>query len=84
MTLTINDALMDTLEIEAKKAENQTFDDFVNDTLRLGLRARERMADRKPFRIKSRNLGVYPDINYDKTSELLELIEESERDESKS
>jgi hypothetical protein len=32
----------------------------------------------RPFKVKARSLGLYPHLNYDKTSELLAMLDEED------
>ncbi len=76
-TLTIDDDVAFKLKNEAKKAVGKSFKEFVNETLRLGLIAREESnRETSAFRVRSRQLGVNKGLNYDNIGELLEQIEE--------
>lgn len=79
-TLTLDDDVVKTIREEMKSGEGKTFKDAVNELIRLGRYFKqERSAKkRKPFKVKAKNLGVYPHINYDKTSELLAMLDEEE------
>jgi hypothetical protein len=73
-TLTIDDDIAAKLKSKVKKSKDKSFKEVVNETLRLGLMA-EQETPIKPFKIKARNLGAHPGLNFDKISELLEQIE---------
>jgi len=78
-TLTINDDILDQLKAETAKEKGKPFKEVVNETLRLGLKARRAAAKQKPFEIKSKKMGVIPGLNYDKISELLDYAEGVDR-----
>ena len=71
-TLTINDDILDQLKAEAAKEKGKPFKEVVNETLRLGLRARRAGTRKMEFRIESQKMGVFPGLNYDNIGELLE------------
>lgn len=77
-TLTIEDDIAIRLT-ELQKSKGITFKDAVNLLLRKGLSAEEKPAKLKPFKIKARSLGkVREGFNLDKTSEVLEKLDELE------
>lgn len=77
-TLTIDDDVALKLKAESKKQDGKSFKAVVNETLRLGLLAREESSERAVplFRVKSRRMGVTKGLNYDNIGELLDQIEE--------
>lgn len=79
-TITLDDDVVKTIRDEMKTGEGKTFKEAVNELIRLGRYfKKERSAvKRKPFKVKAKNLGVYSYINYDRTSELLSLLDEEE------
>lgn len=77
-TLTINDDILDQLKIEAAKEKGKPFKEIVNETLRLGLRARQ-SEPKKPFKIRSKQMGLRPGLNYDNIQELLDQIDGVDR-----
>ena len=78
-TLTINDDILDQLKAMAAKERGKAFKEVVNETLRLGLKARRSVTQRKPFQIKSKKMGLVPGLNYDKTQDLLDYAEGVDR-----
>jgi hypothetical protein len=78
-TLTINDDILDQLKAVAAKERGKPFKEVVNETLRLGLKARRSTAQRKPFKITSKKMGLVPGVNYDKTQDLLDHAEGVDR-----
>lgn len=78
-TLTINDDILDQLRAEAAKGTGKPFKEVVNETLRLGLRARREMPERKPFKIRSKKMGTFPGLNYDNIEELLDQVDGIDR-----
>jgi len=78
-TLTIDDDIAMKLKTEAKKETDKSFKEVVNETLRLGLLARQKAQKPTEFRVNSRSLGIRKGLNYDNIGELLEQIEEPER-----
>jgi hypothetical protein len=78
-TITLNDDLLDELRREAAKDQSRTFKDLVNETLRLGLRVRRSAAKRPKFKVKAKDLGTFPGIDYNNIGELLDRIEGPDR-----
>lgn len=78
-TLTINDDILDQLKVEAAKEKGKPFKEVVNETLRLGLRARKENGKRPRFKVRAKNLGTFPGLNYDNIEELLDQIEGPDR-----
>lgn len=75
-TLTIDDDIASKLQA-VTRAKGKPFKEVLNDTLRLGLALQVKMAEEppKPFKVKSRPLGIKDGFNYDNVGELLEQIE---------
>jgi len=78
-TLTINDDILDQLKIEAAKEKGKPFKEVVNETLLLGLRARREVEKRPRFKVRAKNMGTFPGLNYDNIEELLDQIEGPDR-----
>jgi hypothetical protein len=78
-TITINDDILNQLKLEAAKDRDKSFKDVVNETLRLGLRLRQEAGKRPRFKVKAKNLGTFPGLNYDNIGELLDQVEGSDR-----
>jgi predicted CopG family antitoxin len=78
-TITLDDDVIKTIREEMKEGDGKSFKEAVNELIRLGRyhkkEVSEAMAVRKPFKVRSKNMGVYPHLNYDDTSSLLEEIE---------
>src|SRR5438093_1386805 len=79
-TMTIDDDVAQKIKSKILNGKSKTFKEAVNDTLRKGLIFEEQLEQKpkKPFKVRARNLGAYPHLNYDKTSELLELLDEED------
>jgi hypothetical protein len=76
-TLTIEDDIAERLQQEARRT-GKPFKDLVNEALRRGL-AREAGGSRKPFRVRSRKLGLRPGIELDDVEGLIERLEGPDR-----
>ena len=72
-TIVIDDDIVAKLENEMRQRNDATFKEIVNETLRLGLQAKEA---NQPFKIRARSMGKRGELNYDKINELLETIEQ--------
>ena len=73
-TLTIDDDIVAKLKDEMKRS-GRSFREIVNDMLRTGLSLRQRPQKPKKFKVRARNLGLRPGLNYDNIGELLDQIE---------
>ena len=74
-TLTIDDEIAAKLRSQARKAKNKTFKQVVNETLELGLLARDDLNRPTRFRVRSRRMGNMKGLNYDNIGQLLEQVE---------
>lgn len=76
-TVTLDDDVVTTVKEEMKKGDGKTFKEAVNELIRLGRyhKAEIEKKPRKPFKVKAKNMGVFPHLDYDKISELLEEVE---------
>ena len=76
-TVTLDDDVVATVKEEMKKGDGKTFKAAVNDLIRLGRYHRVELEKlpRKPFKVRAKNLGTYPHLNYDDIGALLEEIE---------
>lgn len=76
-TLTLDDDVVKAIKAEMKVGEGKTFKEAVNELIRIGRyhKAQTESAPRKPFKVKAKNMGVYPHLNYDNIGELLEQVE---------
>ncbi len=76
-TITLDDDVVTTVKEEMREGDGKTFKEAVNELIRMGRYHKLEIAKkpRKPFKVKAKNMGVFPHLNYDKTSELLEQIE---------
>lgn len=72
-TLTIDDDLAERLKAEMRK-EGASLKEIVSTLLRRGLDAPKR--SKKRFRVKARPMGVRAGVNYSKTSEMLDWLDE--------
>jgi len=73
-TLTIDDDIVAKLKDEMKRS-GRSFREIVNDMLRTGLNLRQQPQKPKKFKVRARNLGLRPGLNYDNIRALLEQIE---------
>jgi hypothetical protein len=73
-TITLDDDVAANLKAAMKKSD-KSFKDVVNDTLRAGLLAQGRQPNRKPFKIRTFDMGLKPGYSYDKPWDLIEEIE---------
>lgn len=75
-TLTLDDDILRKIKKEIK-ISGASFKEVVNEYLRLGLSAKERLREssNKKFQIKARPLGEIQGLSYDNISELLDRIE---------
>lgn len=72
-TLTIEEDLAQKLKREMRKT-GSSLKEAVNRALRRGL---DGAPARKRFKVKARPLGLRPGVNYSKTSELLDWLDQS-------
>lgn len=80
-TITLDDDVVTTIREEMKKGDGKTFKDAVNELIRLGRYNNQEQTAKKPkkaFKVRAKNLGHYPHLNYDKPSEILALMDEEE------
>jgi predicted CopG family antitoxin len=81
-TITLDDDVIKTIREEMKEGDGKSFKEAVNELIRLGRfhkkEVSEAMAVRKPFKVRSKNMGIYPHLNYDRTSDLLAMLDEEE------
>jgi hypothetical protein len=79
-TITLDKDVELTVKEEMKTGDGKTFKEAVNELIRLGRYFKQERATkkRKTFKVKAKNLGVYEHLNYDKTSELLGMLDDEE------
>lgn len=79
-TITLDDDVIAKIKEKMRKSDGKSFKETVNETLRHGLvfEEQKKQKPRKPFKVRARHLGVYPHLNYDKTSELLAMLDEED------
>jgi hypothetical protein len=74
-TLTLDDDVAAKLKAEQRRA-GRTFREVVNDALRQGLASQRVAAQRRPFKIRARDLGdLKPGLSLDNVAELIERVE---------
>lgn len=77
--MTLDDDVVVTVKEEMKAGSGKTFKEAVNELIRRGRYASTRGTVKpKPFKVKPFKMGVFPHINYDKTSDLLAILDEEE------
>lgn len=76
-TLTLDDDVVKAIREEMRSGEGKTFKEAVNELIRLGRCSRQEYdaAPRKRFKVRAKDLGVYPHLNYENIGELLEQVE---------
>jgi len=77
-TVTLDDDVVKTIKDEMKEGDGKTFKEVVNELIRYARISKLSMRNevkRKPFKVKAKDLGLYPHLNYDKVAELLDRIE---------
>ncbi|MGQ0540481.1 MAG: hypothetical protein ACT4O9_01365 [Blastocatellia bacterium] len=79
-TITLDKDVELAVKEEMKTGDGKTFKEAVNELIRLGRYFKQERAtkQRKPFKVKAKNLGLYEHLNYDKTSELLGMLDDEE------
>jgi len=77
-TLTLDDDVAARLKEEARKS-GRSFKHVVNEFLRLGFVAREKLRPEKDFVIRARDLGEKPGLNYDDVWGLIAQLDDMER-----
>jgi hypothetical protein len=76
-TLTLDDDVAAKLKAESRRA-GRPFREIVNETLRRGLASRRVTAQRKTFKIWTRDLGdLKPGLSLERVAELIEHVEGS-------
>ena len=73
-TLTLEEDVAARIQSEARKS-GRPFKVVVNDLLRFALNARRDSRRTAPFRVKPRDLGLRPGLEYDDIGGLLEQVE---------
>jgi Ribbon-helix-helix protein, copG family len=73
-TLTLDEDVAEKLKAEARRA-GKPVKQVVNEALRRGLALRRETRSIKPFRVRVKDMGVYPGANYDNIGVLLEQVE---------
>ncbi len=79
-TITLDDDVAATVREEMRSGDGKTFKEAVNELIRLGRyhKTEIQKQPRKPFKVKAMNMGVFPHLNYDRTSDLLAMIDDEE------
>ena len=73
--LTLDDDVAAKLEEELRKGGGGRFSELINEVLRVSLHIRRDPSASKPFKVRARPLGNYPDLAYDNVGDLLEQLE---------
>jgi hypothetical protein len=77
-TITLDDDVVTAVKDEMMSGQGKTFKQAVNDLIRFGRlkRRSEKMSQKpKPFKVRAKNMGTYPHLNYDNIGELLDEVE---------
>lgn len=79
-TITLDDDVVIGVKEEMRSGEGKTFKEAVNELIRLGRYHKSEIEKRprEPFKVRAKNMGVFPHINYDCNSELLAIIDNEE------
>ena len=75
-TLTLDEDVIAKLKAEVRR-RRQSFKVVVNEVLRAGLETRRQSAKVASFKVRPREMGLRPGLDYDNIGELLERIEGS-------
>jgi hypothetical protein len=73
-TLTLDDDVAAKLKAVMRRT-GRSFKETVNEVLRFGLAQQTPAKKVKPFKIRAKNMGLRPGLNYDCVSRLLEEVE---------
>lgn len=73
-TLTLDEDVAAKLKAEVRRT-GEPFKQLVNKILRIGLTTPAKAKSKKPFKIKTRDLGRYPGLDYDNIHKLIEYGE---------
>jgi len=73
-TLTLEEDVATRLKTETRRS-GKPFKRVVNELLREGLLARRGRQSLPPFRVKTRDMGHFPGLDYDNVGVLLEQVE---------
>lgn len=74
-TIILDDDAAEMLRAEMRHRRTNNFKETVNDALRRGLLACQKLAVIKPFKVRARHMGSRPGLNYDNVGELVEQLE---------
>jgi len=79
-TITLDDDVVTTVKEEMRSGDGKTFKEAVNELIRMGRyhKAEIEKTPRNPFKVKAKDMGVFPHLNYDRTSDLLAMIDDEE------
>lgn len=78
-TVTLDEDVAFTVKEEMKAGNGKTFKAALNDLVRRARYVSTNSSKKpKPFKVQAFKMGVFPHINYDKTSELLAMLDEEE------
>jgi hypothetical protein len=74
-TVTLDEDVLERLKEESRQ-RGEPFKKTLNDLLRLAISMGKTPSARKPFKVRPfQNTGPAPGLNFDKTSDLLDLLE---------
>ena len=73
-TITLDEDVRAKLEAEMRKT-GKSFKETINETLRTGLFARQKVEASEPFKVHAKDMGLKPGYSYDKPWELIEEVE---------
>ncbi|MBV9242658.1 MAG: DUF2191 domain-containing protein [Acidobacteria bacterium] len=78
-TLTIDDDVAFALRKAQESEPKKPFKEIINETLRRGLQSPPKKKRYPPFKVRSMNLGLREDLNFDNIEELLDIVEGPDR-----
>jgi len=73
-TVTLDDDVLDRVK-EESRTRGASFRDTLNDLLRVALAGQTRLSFKRSLKIKPRNMGVFPGLNYDDVESLIQYSE---------
>jgi hypothetical protein len=73
-TVTLDDDVIEGVR-EKSRSLGKPFRETLNDLLRTGLSAQQRLPDRRSFRVKPQPMGLRPGLSYDDVEALIEYGE---------
>ena len=73
-TLTLDDDVAAKLSAKARKS-GRPFKQVVNEVIRTGLAAEKQVKKLPPFKVESWEMGLRPDLNWDKLEDVFDAVD---------